>query len=513
MDIKEKSEFEEILCYLIKNKPKNTKDAKYIFLLNDKAMADAFLKIGVKVVAFGIDFPMEEFTRILNDNLYNSFANEYVYILCLKYRNENESISRFLNSIDCVNYDGWEITYKKEYLSKAEYQEELLDRITSFIIRHEGTVKTKQERKDSIQFQPLRSANSLLKQNIPELKVFVGVGEEVPFLVEGTCLLSAKSKLGKSWLCLQLCDAVSKGADFLGYKTMKCGVLYLDLETKQNLKQKRLKKLISMVGELDDGFCIQDDACLLGQGLEEQIEYYMDQDSSIGIIVIDVFQKVRQQKNVKGDEYENTYKDIGVLNKIADKYHISIILVCHDRKTVDVNDPFSNILGSTALQGATDQMIVMYKERFNDETVKIAVKGRTIDGMPEMKARMENGIWTRESAQDIARKEAEKRNEEYMSSNVRKGVIEILKHKSTWRGKCSAFIADCAMYGIGLEEDAKEVGRFLSVNIGLFKKFDSITLNRMDNGNAGKIYTFTIDTIDTIDGFVPTIDEIPFKTL
>jgi hypothetical protein len=79
-------------------------------------------------------------------------------------------------------------------------------------------------------------------------------------------------------------------------------------------------------------------------------------------VVIDVFQIIRSpSKNVKETEYEHAYRDITPLNELAQRHHISIILVCHDRKAVDPDDPFSNILGSTGLQGAATQMMVMFR--------------------------------------------------------------------------------------------------------------------------------------------------------
>ena len=87
----------------------------------------------------------------------------------------------------------------------------------------------------------LKTAEALMLKDIPEPKVYVGVGDELPILVEGTCILSAKPKLGKSWLALALCLAVANGEDFLGYKTKKCSSLYLDLETSEALQQKRLR--------------------------------------------------------------------------------------------------------------------------------------------------------------------------------------------------------------------------------------------------------------------------------
>ena len=99
-----------------------------------------------------------------------------------------------------------------------------------------------EQQKKKRTYRRLKKANDLMKKNLPEPKVYVGVDSELPLLVEGTCILSAKPKLGKSWLALALCLAVANGEDFLEYHTRKCSALYLDLETSETLQQKRLKK-------------------------------------------------------------------------------------------------------------------------------------------------------------------------------------------------------------------------------------------------------------------------------
>lgn len=69
------------------------------------------------------------------------------------------------------------------------------------------------------------TASELMEMDLPELKTVV---EDI--LKIGVCVLSAKSKMYKSWLCLQMGIAVASGTEFLGKKTTKCDVLYIDLE-------------------------------------------------------------------------------------------------------------------------------------------------------------------------------------------------------------------------------------------------------------------------------------------
>lgn len=365
-------------------------------------------------------------------------------------------------------------------------------------------------------FRPLKRAADLLEKDLPEPVTYVGVGEEVPLLCEGTCILSAKPKLGKSWLALALCLAVAKGEDFLGYKTKKCSTLYLDLETGENLQQKRLKK--ALAGEpCPPNFYIDGEARTLATGLIGQIEYYMQQDPDIGIIVVDVFQKIRTPlSSYKETEYDHAYRDIGMLNEVANKHHISLIIVSHDRKTVDPDDEFANILGSTGLQAAVMQMMVMYRRR-KDDPIHIAIKGKTIDGLPSLDVKLDGGQWTVVEGVNAADRQEAQDLQEYMQDPIRQAALEIMKKNDMWKGRCSSLVGAAAEYGIAITKPPIKVGGFLNKHIGRMLKIDKIRLQTISNGTGSKIYQFThFDPAVAAaekQGFIPVydVDSMPWE--
>lgn len=345
------------------------------------------------------------------------------------------------------------------------------------------------------EFRHLKSAADLMKKDIPDPIVYIGTDSELPLLVEGTCILSAKPKMGKSWLALAICYAVTKGVPILGYNTRKCSALYLDLETSENIQQKRIRKMTEAMGEVPDNLYIDTETDSLENGFCDQIEAYMKQDPSIGVVIVDVFQVIRStSKSAKETEYDHAYRDLTPLNNLALKYHISIILVTHDRKQPDLEDPFANILGSTGLQGAATQMMVLYKTR-KDSPIHLSVKGKTIDGVPEFCVKFEDGVWSQtQDSPDEAR--LEEQNQEYLQSDIRTAAITILSMESYWYGSASDFIAKAAAVGIGLAEDAKMVGGFLSKNVGVFMRNDNILVTRIKNGTGPFRYRISRETID-----------------
>lgn len=375
---------------------------------------------------------------------------------------------------------------------------------------HKAKVKAEQQEKPKPKQKPqkirkLKTADELMKKDLPEPKVFVGLDNDLPLLVEGTCILSAKPKLGKSWLALSMCLAISEGREFLGYKTRKCSTLYLDLETSEQLQQKRIRRALN--GEkVPKNFYLDNETDSIEKGFCEQIEAYLKEDPDIGVVVVDVFQIIRSPaKNFKESEYDHAYRDITPLNELAQKHHISIILVCHDRKAVDPDDPFSNILGSTGLQGAATQMMVMFRKR-KDDPIHISVKGKTIDGLPELNVKLENAQWEIVEAFSELERENARLMEQYKDSDIRKAVVAIVKGEATWKGRCSALIQKAVEYDVPILETAKAVGGFLHKHQGRFLAEDNIKVLMIDNGTGPKIYKFEAVNEDYSDGFIPVED-------
>lgn len=354
----------------------------------------------------------------------------------------------------------------------------------------------------------LKTADALMQKDIPEPKVFVGVGEELPFLVEGTCILSAKPKLGKSWLALEMGLAIANGEDFIGYKTEKCSVLYLDLETSEAIQKKRLKKALKGKA-VPKNFYLETETDGLDDGFAAQIEAYLEEDPNIGVVIVDVFEIIRTAaKSIKETEYAHAYRDLTPLNELCLKHHISLILVCHDRKAVDPDDPFSNILGSTGLQGAASQMIVMFRRK-KEDPIHISVKGKTIDGLPELNVRLEDAEWHVVEAVDSASQERERALWEYRESDIRKAVLAITEKYPLWKGRCSTLIQDAVELDIGITDSAKMVGGFLHKHQGRFLAEDGIKVQIIDKGTGSKVYQFTRTTISTISHHFQE-EEIPF---
>lgn len=351
----------------------------------------------------------------------------------------------------------------------------------------------------------VKTAAELMAKNVPKPKVFVGVDSDAPLLMEGTCLLASKPKIGKSLFVMALCMALCEGKPFLGFKTQKCSALYLDLEIGDALEKERVRDLLAGVTPpsnlylttLDD----EERVDLINNGFVEQIEDFIKEYTDIGVVVVDVFQKVRPKKmRGESDDYERAYNEIGPLNKLAGKYHISIILVSHLRKG-DSDDPYDNILGSTGLQGAVSQMIVMSRQRTKDGgPIHINITGKAIKGMPEFNVKLnENAQWIIVNGEnEEINAQAELLNQ-YRSSSIRMKIVDFIEKTGPFNGRCADLITAANNNRVYMTESPKSVGWFLTKHQAHFYEQDGIEIQIINNGTGGKIYKIKQKNVDNVD--------------
>ena len=114
----------------------------------------------------------------------------------------------------------------------------------------------------------------------------------------------------------------------------------------------------------------------LHSGLLEQIDQFLKEHPSTGLIVIDTLQRIRTVSN-DANPYANDYRDIGVLKALADRHRIAVLLVHHLRKLGD-DDPMNMISGTTGLSGATDSNFVLRKSKRRENTATLYCTGRDI---------------------------------------------------------------------------------------------------------------------------------------
>lgn len=219
------------------------------------------------------------------------------------------------------------------------------------------------------------SKNFLPTVSLDEL--FESVYRSKPAIVEnliypGTYILAGAPKVGKSFLVAQLAYHIATGQRLWDYEVKQSTVLYLALEDDHRRLQKRMNRMFGVDGTANLFFAIT--AKKLGEGLEDQLEEFINLHPYTRLIIIDTLQKIRQG-NGDSYSYANDYECVGNLKKFADQKEICLLIVHHTRKQ-QASDKFDMISGTTGILGCADGAFVLQKERRTDCSATLDIVGR-----------------------------------------------------------------------------------------------------------------------------------------
>lgn len=289
-------------------------------------------------------------------------------------------------------------------------------------------------------------------------------------LPSGLCILSAPSKVGKSWLALDLCLSIAAGRPFMGRDVTQGSALYLDLEGSPFSLQGRLKKLTSTAQNLHCWF----EAPRLGHGLEESLSAWMQSVEKPRVIVIDVLQMVKPQTKGGQTAYESDYAIYAPLNHFALDNGIAIVAVTHNRKASGMLvDDYEMITGSVAQMGAASTTWLITGKRGEDRTFKAT--GRFIRETEEIISfNSESCRWVNlGDAEEAANRRAEK---EFADSPIRKTLHHIINRDGgAWLGTYADLWGEIADYtGKYPFEDARKLAVGMRPMLSMLETTDGI---------------------------------------
>lgn len=343
-----------------------------------------------------------------------------------------------------------------------------------------GIVRPVKQRK-KIQYT---TAKELVEADLPPVEYIVDV-----IVSKGLVILSAKSKIGKSWFALDLAIAVASGADFLGFNTTQGEVLYIDLENTKALTQQRLMILLNGA-EPPESLTIANDYSTMNDSFLEDITEYLEQHPKVSLVIVDVFQKIKKSKSNNKADYDDVYENFTPLKELAEKYNISLILVTHDRKMTDPTDPFTNILGSTAIMGASDEVIVIHKKKRSDEEATLSITGRTVREC-DYAIKFNHPICKWEMVGNAAEIKEKREKEEFYNSPLVKTIVKLVDQgKGEYTGKVSEIISASTYFRTKIYKNATQTGKDIRTVAPLLKKYCNIDHYVPSNGSGSSTHTF-----------------------
>ena len=210
------------------------------------------------------------------------------------------------------------------------------------------------------------TASSLLdKQFAPQHELIEGM------LAPGLYILAGASKIGKSWLVLQIAHCVSMGLPLWGRKVQKSEVLYLALEDTERRIQSRLMRICG--GETGE-IAFATESEVLGRGFEEQVTNYLHKHPQAKLVIVDTLIKVREM-NSRGSAYADDYATMTAFKRIAERYGITMLIVHHTRKQ-EAGDIMDMISGTTGIMGCADGAMVLERPLRRVPKGSISMTGR-----------------------------------------------------------------------------------------------------------------------------------------
>ena len=149
-------------------------------------------------------------------------------------------------------------------------------------------------------------------------------------------------------------------------------VLYLALEDDYQRLQERMARMFGVESAGELFFAVS--AKQVGNGLDEQLAFFLREHPNTRLVIVDTLQKVRE---MSGDAYSyaGDYEIISRLKAFGEQNGVCVLIVHHTRKQ-PAGDSFETISGTTGLLGCADGAILMQKEKRTDNKATLDIVGR-----------------------------------------------------------------------------------------------------------------------------------------
>lgn len=284
-------------------------------------------------------------------------------------------------------------------------------------------------------------------------------------------MIGAPSKYYKSYMALGLCYSICRGEKFLDFDSNKSSCLYLDLESTKRRPKNRLDQIATPFEEKPDNLYIitaEDDVGHIGEGFEKQIDFQLEQHPDIKLIIVDVFQMIRQPAKRNQTGYDRDYEDFKVLKQIADTHDIGLMLIHHTRKMKDPSDVFNELSGSVGVMGALDCAWVITKDDRYKEEGTLHITGRDMESQ-KLKIRFNKKTFRWEYVGTEEDVEMQRLQAEYDQSPIVETIKKLIKQgDGRWEGSASDIKSAGKYLSWEIYESPEKIGKLIRKYEGLF---------------------------------------------
>ena len=420
-----------------------------------------------------------------------------------------------------MSTDSENISYLMEHgMSSAEIQrsmkegislDELRGAVERITARGEPLVDSPDSGGAENEVRPLAitTAPDLQRANLPPVRFLIE-----GLLPDGTSLLTAASKIVKSWMVLDIGLCIAAGEPFLGHQCNQCGVLYLALEDSWNRLQNRMNKVLGG-RPAPEQFYFATEAPKLDTGLLDTLDDHLNKHPDTRLVIIDTLQKVRGQALPREASYAQDYREMETIKSFMDKRGVSVLFVHHNRKMKDDDDPFNMISGTNGIMGAADTIWTITKARRGDEEATLHITGRDVE-QNDMVIRFDKSEW-RWKPLGAADWLAEQRARlEYDGSPIVKTIKKLLDQSPghRWDGTAKDLMeAGKYIARTYLAADTQKLGYAIKALDKPLFDYDGIVHSfAKTSGNGGKKHTFYYQDLSCFEELEGDQEEVPWQT-
>lgn len=314
----------------------------------------------------------------------------------------------------------------------------------------------------------------------------------------GLSMIGAPSKYYKSYMALGLCIAVCNGTKFLDFDSTRHACLYLDLESTKRRPKNRLEQILKGDNFPDNLYILTgtDEVGRIGDGFEVQMELQLKEHPDIKLIIVDVFQMIRQQAKRNQTGYDRDYEDFKVLKRLADTNNISVMLIHHTRKMKDPTDVFNELSGSVGVMGALDAAWVITKDDRYSEEGTLHITGRDMESL-KLKIRFNKKTFQWEYVGTEDDVNAQRLLVEYEESPIVETIKKLVKQgEGHWEGSASDIVDASKFFKCQIYDDVRKVGSLINKYEGLFWAVDGFNYEYGKGTKGKRKYIFDATNAD-----------------
>lgn len=221
------------------------------------------------------------------------------------------------------------------------------------------------------------TANHLQHEKVDDVRYAID-----DFAPEGLTILAGNPKAGKSWMALNLAEAVATGSLAFGEFDAQLGdVLLLLFEDNKRSLKKRLSQMwaTSLWPERINIFDSCDGWPTFNEGGLAALEDWVANHPQAKLVIIDTLQRFLGAAGTGSNAYKSEYDVVGRLQSFALNYGIAVVVLHHTKKgRSDNTDWISEISGTFGLTGSADSLVLFRRDR-SAQKGRLLKTGRLVD--------------------------------------------------------------------------------------------------------------------------------------